>query len=224
MIFPTSVKIGRRGVPKFYMLDLPYPPHQFLSRMIRYRKWSMKQALQTVSVKMENAELELMPSVWTAVFSEWIYWKQQYLEFLPKNAKTVLDVGAACGETALLYLLHGVERVICFEPGPDNFRLLERNSSRNSWNVSASQEKFHLGMLSSVDFDFMKMDCEGCEGELLKADRLPPCVMEVHQNKVRLEDLMKRFPGLRLAKRQVGLRFGLSVIGSPLPLDAAHPR
>ena len=173
---------------------------------------------------MENAEVELMPSVWTAVFSEWMYWKEQYIEFLPWNAKTVLDVGAACGETALLYLLHGAEKVICFEPGLDNFRLLERNSLRNTWNVSSFQERFHLGMLSSIEFDFMKMDCEGCEGELLKAERLPPCVIEVHQNKVRVEDLMRRFPGLRLAKRQIGLRFGLSVIGSPLPLDAANRR
>lgn len=184
----------------------------------------MKQASQTIYVKMENAELELIPSVWTAIFSEWTYWKQQYLEFLPKNAKTVLDVGAACGETAFLYLLHGAENVICLEPSPDRFRLLEQNRLRNSWNVSSFQEGFHLGMLTGLDFDFMKMDCEGCEGELLKADRLPPCVIEVHQDKVRLEDLMRRFPGLRLAKRQIGLRFGLSVIGSPLSLEAAKTR
>jgi hypothetical protein len=222
MLFPTSIRVGRRGVPKFFMLDLAYPPHQFVWRMIRYRKWSMKQANHIVRVKMENADLELMPSVWTAVFSEWSYWKQHYLEFLPKNAKTVLDVGAACGETALLYLLNGIEKVICLEPRPANFGLLEKNSLRNNWNISAFQEGFQLGLLTDLEFDFMKMDCEGCESELLKADRLPPCVIEVHQDRVRVEDLKRRFPGLKLAKRQTG--FGLWIVGSSSPLQAASHR
>jgi len=38
-------------------------------------------------------------------------WHKHYLPI----GQTVLDVGAGCGETALFYLKHGAQRVICIE-------------------------------------------------------------------------------------------------------------
>ena len=204
-------------MPQFYLLDLPYSPHTFLTRMLRYRKWyaTVKAGL-IVEVRVEGRfGLELTPSVWTAMFSEWVHWKQHYLEFLPEKAQTVLDVGAACGETALLYFLHGARRVICVEPRQVNFELLERNSRRNSWDTIMVQEKFRPSLLASYDFDFMKMDCEGCESQLLNLDSLPPCVIEVHGKNL-LRDLMARFPSLKLARQQPrsSRKFDLWILGS----------
>src|SRR5207245_10266420 len=54
----------------------------------------------------------------------------------------------------------------------------------------------------NLDFDFMKMDCEGCETQLLSADTLPACVMEVHDRHV-LHALMNKF-GLRVANSEAG--------------------
>lgn len=167
-----------------------------------------------VKVRIEGKiELELTPSAWTTVFSEWVYWKHHYTEFMPANTQTVLDVGAGCGETALLYFLNGVNRVICIEPDAERARLLEKNASTNHWNISITREKFDPGFLEQLDFDFMKMDCEGCESQLLKANKLPPCVIEVHGTEL-LRALWARFPQLKLAQLQTGLRFKLWILGS----------
>ncbi len=44
----------------------------------------------------------------------------------------VLDVGAFLGESALLFLLHGAERVIAIEPFPKNFKILLQVIQENS--------------------------------------------------------------------------------------------
>src|SRR5256885_9400770 len=46
---------------------------------------------------------------------------------IPHMGKTQLDIGAGCGETALLYLNHGAERVICVEGNKGCLRNLQRN-------------------------------------------------------------------------------------------------
>jgi hypothetical protein len=50
---------------------------------------------------------------------------------------------------------------------------------------------FDLSMLQ-WNFDFMKMDGEGCETQLLSANSIPPCAIEVH-DKVVVEGLKERF-------------------------------
>ena len=41
-------------------------------------------------------------------------------------------------------------------------------------------------------FDFMKMDAEGCETQLLSLGSLPPCAVEVH-DKATADKLQERF-------------------------------
>lgn len=160
-----------------------------------------------------KVELELTPSAWTAVYSEWVYWTHHYVEFMPATTQTVLDVGAGCGETALLYFLQGAKCVICVEPEVDRARLLERNSARNHWNTTIIRQEFNARLLDQASFDFMKMDCEGCESQLLRARAVPPCVMEVHGRQL-LDALLASFPQLGLAKLQSGAKFDRWVIGS----------
>lgn len=103
----------------------------------------------------------------------------------------VLDVGAGCGETALFFFLNGARKVICVEPNSNLVAYLRRNARLNHWNVEVLDVPFNLDMLS-LKFDFMKMDGEGCEEELLKAEKLPPAAIEVHKRDV-LKALTDRF-------------------------------
>jgi predicted RNA methylase len=107
----------------------------------------------------------------------------------------VLDVGAGCGETALFYYYHGAEKVIAVEPQPSVTPLLKTNMERNKWNMKIVEGPFQLSMLE-WNFDFMKMDGEGCEDLLLEVDRLPPCAIEVHSGPI-LDSLKERF-GLKV--------------------------
>ncbi len=143
------------------------------------------------SVKIGPYELELTPYYFGLLWREWRAWKNWYLPPWSLAGKTVLDVGAGCGETALFYYLHGASRVIAIEPQTSLVPLLRKNMSRNKWDMKVVEGPFDLSMLD-WSFDFMKMDGEGCETHLLTANTIPPCAIEVH-DKVIVDGLKERF-------------------------------
>lgn len=125
-------------------------------------------------------------------------WEPYYLPNFDLKGKTVLDVGAGCGETAFFYLRHGAKKVLCVEPNTCVLRLLRQNCTENKWDVEIIPEKFNLGILKKQSFDFMKMDGEGCERELLQLDSFEvPCVIEAH--------------GRELAK-SLSTKFGMRIV------------
>ena len=103
----------------------------------------------------------------------------------------MLDVGAGCGETALFYFCHGAGKVIAVEPNPSLTPVLHRNMVRNKWDMEIISGPFQSTMLGR-NFDFMKMDGEGCEAQLLNITSLPPCAVEVHSRRI-LDSLKTRF-------------------------------
>jgi len=143
------------------------------------------------SVKIGPYELELTPYYFGLLWREWRAWKNWYLPPWSLAGKTVLDVGAGCGETALFYDLHGASRGIAIEPQTSLVPLLRKNMSRNKWDMKVVEGPFDLSMLD-WSFDFMKMDGEGCEALLLDSSFLPPCAIEVH-SRVFVESLRGRF-------------------------------
>jgi hypothetical protein len=143
------------------------------------------------TVKIGPFRLELTPYYFELLWREWRSWKNWYLPPWSLKGKTVLDVGAGCGETALFYYLHGTSRVIAIEPQSSLSPLLRKNMSQNRWDMKVVEGPFDLSMLE-WNFDFMKMDGEGCETQLLKANSIPPCAIEVHDEVV-VEGLKERF-------------------------------
>jgi len=142
-------------------------------------------------VKIGPYVLELTPYYFELLWREWQAWKSWYLPPWSLGGKTVLDVGAGCGETSLFYYYHGAKKVIAVEPQASLTPLLKTNMVRNNWNMEIVEGPFQPSMLE-WDFDFMKMDGEGCEDLLLNADRLPACAIEVHAEAV-LDRLKGRF-------------------------------
>ena len=115
---------------------------------------------------------------------EWGTWMRYYVpRGFDLHGKTVLDVGAGEGETVELYRLLGAKRFICVEPDPQRAGRLRDNSARNGWGVEVYEEPFSLKFLER-EFDFMKMDCEGCERILLETRVAFPCVLETHGSSI----------------------------------------
>ena len=106
--------------------------------------------------------------------------------------KTVLDLGACCGETAWFYLRLGAAKVYCVECNPDRISILEENKKNNGLNVEVIPEPLKIEHLLKFEYDFIKCDVEGAETILLDYMKLKgplkPCVLEVHG-----EELKKRF-------------------------------
>jgi precorrin-6B methylase 2 len=119
------------------------------------------------------------------------------------EGKTVLDIGAGCGETIYFYLLNGAKKVIANEIDPASVAFIEKNALLNGWNVEIINGAFDIATLSTYSYDFMKMDIEGGEKCLIEFNGdLKPCVIEVHDDETK-ERLMSRFgllPVVRVAE------------------------
>jgi len=144
------------------------------------------------------------------IICEWNQWERYYLPEFSLDGKTVLDVGAGCGETAYFYFLHGVKRVIAIEMDPVHVEHLKRNSELNCWNSETRELRiipraFELEDLEREKFDFAKIDIEGGEANLLKLDTIEfPVALEVH--------------GVEL-RRLLMQKFGLSIFVRSHPLE-----
>ena len=94
----------------------------------------------------------------------------------------VLDVGAGAGETASFFLNLGALCVYAIEPDPKAVKMLKHNAEVNRWPIFIYEEMFSLAHLEILPpFDYMKMDIEGGERELLAYDgKLKPSRIELH--------------------------------------------
>lgn len=144
--------------------------------------------------------LDLTRTSAMAMRKEFQMWERDYIPASGLKGKTVLDVGAGCGETAYLFFLYGAEKVICIEPDPKNIVKLVNNSNRLGWNIALFPEKFKLSHLQGLKFDYAKIDCEGSENVLFHVTNLPPLSVEIHSlAAARLFKFL--FPQMRIAKR-----------------------
>ncbi|HKT21431.1 MAG TPA: hypothetical protein VJR06_02235 [Nitrososphaerales archaeon] len=112
--------------------------------------------------------------------SELLAWERLYMPKGGVEGKTILDVGAGSGETALFYFGRGAKMLVCVEPSHESAVHLKRNIERNHWNASAFEEPFSLSRLS-IPHDFLKFDAEGAEAALLSyGGELGPSRIEIH--------------------------------------------
>jgi methylase of polypeptide subunit release factors len=175
----------KRKLPVFYILGQTFLPHEAL-RFIFLSKWLkiLYEDDESIKVEIFGNKLTLLPNYAITLISEWRIWERCYLPDFTLSGKTVLDIGAGCGETALFYILHGAEKVIAIEPEAKAVKCLEENVLENKWTVEIIPEPFNLKHLK-FNHDFMKMDAEGCEKELLHLSKFKPCIVEVHNTKLK---------------------------------------
>jgi SAM-dependent methyltransferase len=112
------------------------------------------------------------------------YYKACHPNFDLTN-KTVLDVGAGCGETAFYFLRYaGAKHVICIENHPGRIEALRFNKDACALDITVVGEDFKVQHLDMFDYDFIKMNIEGFE-ELLYDEidgykKLKPCWLQAH--------------------------------------------
>ena len=187
----------RTGKPFLLVANPAILPHQCLKKMFVTWYWTLtSSSSKYYNLRIGRYTVKLHPEYFHIIFHEWPEWKMYHLPPFSLKGATVLNIGAGCGETALFYFIHGVKRVICVEQVPELATIISGNLRANKWNAEVYGSPFGIEMLN-LSFDFMKMDCEGCEARLLEADLLPTCVMEVHDRHV-LYALINKF-GLTVA-------------------------
>ena len=110
-------------------------------------------------------------------------WRKIWPWYIPKDGlegKTVLDLGAGCGETAYLFFKHGAKRVVAVEPNPVRAANFEKNVRRFGWDAKLYPRGFQPSDMD-VPHDFLKSDTEGWEQLMLDApDKIGQATVEVH--------------------------------------------
>jgi predicted RNA methylase len=106
----------------------------------------------------DYASIELDPYHLALVLKELEMWHVQYLPC----GRRVLDVGAGCGETALFYLKHGAEQVVCIEGDPKVLGILHRNFDKDP-----------RVTIVPLMLDHIKVDVDGAEEGMLVETHFP---------------------------------------------------
>lgn len=169
-IEPFKIKIGLSGqkhLPCFKVSTKAIWPWQ----LMEYKK-------------IEKQKLALTPTG-IAVSIEMLRCGYLYLPKFSLKGKTVLDIGACCGETANIFLKAGAKKVICIEPDANRIRHLDFNKYNLRWNVEIIPEKANPRHIVETNPDLIKCDIEGYEIDLINYLPNYPCVVEVHNHWIR---------------------------------------
>jgi hypothetical protein len=182
VIVPRFGISRRRHLPVFKFLDHSVGPVAALRTTRQFWGWSLARVPDSSLVEVRTPLDRLVMSRDRAgmMLYEWGTWMRCYAPpTVDFRGKTILDVGAGEGETVEFYRLKGAKSFICVEPDPERARRLRENSARNGWEAEVLEEPFSVKILDRP-FDFMKMDCEGCERALIGTNITFPSVLETH--------------------------------------------
>jgi tRNA G37 N-methylase Trm5 len=197
MLIPRLGIAKKSHLPAFKILDFSFGPISIVRVLWSTRKLSLKDLGQEAMVKTQRSRLRLTRAKAALMMSEWSLWNRFYIPRAGIVGKTILEVGAGCGESAAVLFEKGAKKVVCVEPNDEDVRYPSENIKENGWNAEIIPTKFNLSILNGA-FDLVLMDCEGCEAELLCLDILPYIIIEVHTKELKEKFLDK---GLKVIKQ-----------------------
>lgn len=191
----------RRHLPVVKLLDHSESLLSFPALLRQFWSWRLEDVADSlVQVSTPLDKLVMSRDRAGMMLYEWRTWTKCYAPpGFDLRGKTVLDVGAGEGETVEFYRLHGAKAFICVEPDPQRASRLRDNCERNAWEAEVYEEPFSSRFLQ-LGFDFMKMDCEGCEQMLIGTPVTFPCVLETHGSTT-TEFLANGFSALRVGSK-----------------------
>ena len=127
----------------------------------------------------------VVPNFFSLVFDE-LYLMRIYGQ-PDLTSKKVIDVGAAVGDTALYFAKLGASHVYAFEMDKSRCEMARTNINRNNMQerITLFEEPATSDKINRLPYDFIKVDCEGCEYDLipgLTLDGVSELVMEYHKS------------------------------------------
>lgn len=114
-----------------------------------------------------------LPPDYSNIIDE-IYLRKEYGE-INLRGRTVIDIGASIADSSLYFASLGAGKVYAFEIDPVRLELAKKNVELNNMSSriemiekkATSEEISFIVEDNSLDNLFMKIDCEGCEYEII---------------------------------------------------------
>ena len=163
-------------------------------------------------------------SVYSPVIDE-IYLMQVYGK-PDLTGKIAIDIGASIGDTALFFKKCGAKSVYGYELDEARVRIAEKNIEMNGmgdsvviYNKKATAEELHKLMKTINDQIFLKLDCEGCEYDIipkLDMSKVTNVVMEYHMKPEPLIEALTKagFLEIRLERKSAMSKWGKMMIAT----------
>jgi hypothetical protein len=135
--------------------------------------------------KGNNITLKLHKILERGIYENFVYEQYWYLaNFLAtEKENTVVDIGAGIGDSPIYFTMNGAKKVIAIESDKERCDLLKDNVKANGFEgkiipVYGGYNNISLKKIGEIvknetgdERYFLKMDCEGCEYNLLKENR-----------------------------------------------------
>ena len=143
-----KLRIGlsrKKRLPTFKILSGTFLPHKAISTIWKTRNFEeVKRDEETVTLREKSRKwtVQLLENYAMTMIREWGIWNKYYLPNFSLEGKTVLDVGAGCGETALFYFLNGASKIFAIEPNEEAYKLLLENKEVNDWDLHPTRSCF----------------------------------------------------------------------------------
>jgi 2-polyprenyl-3-methyl-5-hydroxy-6-metoxy-1,4-benzoquinol methylase len=132
--FRIGLSKGRRRLPLIYISSYgfgPYRIYKILKILWKFRNFKEVENNEEYTIfQGKNITLKILNSY--PFPGEWDIWEKYYIPPFSLKGKTVLDVGAGCGETVFLFFLHGAKKVIAIEPNVKAVKYLKENAKKNN--------------------------------------------------------------------------------------------
>jgi hypothetical protein len=187
----VTVKFGlsrKRHLPVIWVAGITNFNLYRLDIFLKYRGLSLtKIDDKHVLVEKNGIQFILLKEYACIFMHEFTKYNRDYRFPSSLKNKTILDIGAGCGETILYFALKGCRNFVAVEPNTRCANLLRKNAEKNGLNVKVYNDIFRKSHLEEK-CDFIKCDCEGGESILLEEDLSKPIALEVHGL-----DLIKKF-------------------------------
>jgi hypothetical protein len=177
-------------------------------------------------IKTPNGLTLILPpnSLYSIVIDE-VYLMQVYSK-PDLTGKVAIDVGAAIGDTTLFFKRCGAKSVYGYELDEARVRIAEKNIEMNGmsdsvvvYNKKATAEELHKLMTTINDPIFLKLDCEGCEYDIIPKLHMPKVtnvVMEYHMKPEPLVEALTKagFLDIQLERKSAITKWGKMIIAS----------
>lgn len=125
-------------------------------------------------------EAELKPLCKWVDFRDYI-WSYGSFNFY---GKTIVDVGADIGSSAIYFLSKSAKKVYLLENNQEYINTYYRLKESSQHPLLSHTTQITAGQLNNIHADILKMDCEGCEQHLLTEPllkRFPEWVIGLHK-------------------------------------------
>ena len=186
-----TIKFGlsrKRHLPVIWVAGITnFNPYR-LDVFLKYRGMTLTRIDDNhVAIEKNGLKFTLLQDYANILIHEFTKWPRDYKFPSSLKNKTILDIGAGCGETIFYFALKGCRNFIAVEPNTQCADLLRKNAENNALNIRVYNDIFRKSHLNG-NFDFIKCDCEGGESILLEEEISKPTSLEVHGL-----DLIKKF-------------------------------